>query len=218
MAAERSATKLWHESTFENRGKQYREYQVTKMGCEFLAHKTTGKKGNLFTMKYMERFEEMENALRQVDSYMIDDPIKRATRWIEEQQERQRLETLTVNQAIQIEEMKPDAEFGKAIQESDGSVGSREMVNILAQGGVKIGRTTFFKELRDMGYLSGENGRGRNLPLPKGVATGWFEVRETIGAINGKDEKYCTTMFTGKGQKELLELFLTMPKYVKKVK
>ena len=64
LVAENCATKYWTESTFENRGKQYREYQVTKRGCEFLAHKTTGTKGNLFTHKYMDRFEEMENRLQ----------------------------------------------------------------------------------------------------------------------------------------------------------
>lgn len=36
-------------------------YEITKQGCEFLTHKTTGTKGNLFTHHYMERFEELEN-------------------------------------------------------------------------------------------------------------------------------------------------------------
>ena len=52
--------KYWIESTFENRGKQYRCFEVTKRGCEFLAHKSTGTKGNLFTDRYMDKFEEME--------------------------------------------------------------------------------------------------------------------------------------------------------------
>ena len=60
LATENSVAKYWIEGTFENRGKHYREYQVKKRGCEFLAHKTTGTKGNLFTDKYMDRFEEME--------------------------------------------------------------------------------------------------------------------------------------------------------------
>ena len=52
--------KYWIESTFKNRGKQYRCFEVTKRGCEFLAHKSTGTKGNLFTDRYMDKFEEME--------------------------------------------------------------------------------------------------------------------------------------------------------------
>lgn len=44
-------------------GKQYREYQVTKKGCELIAHKTEGQKGVEFTVRYMDRFEEMEQLL-----------------------------------------------------------------------------------------------------------------------------------------------------------
>jgi phage regulator Rha-like protein len=55
--------KYWIEGTFESRGKEYREFQITKRGCEFLAHKTTGTKGNLFTDRYMDRFSEMEQRL-----------------------------------------------------------------------------------------------------------------------------------------------------------
>ena len=64
LATENSVAKYWIEGTFENRGKHYREYQVKKRGCEFLAHKTTGTKGNLFTHKYMDKFEEMEKKLQ----------------------------------------------------------------------------------------------------------------------------------------------------------
>lgn len=57
--------KYWVESEYINpaNNKPCREFQITKKGCEFLAHKTTGTKGNLFTDKYMDRFEEMENKL-----------------------------------------------------------------------------------------------------------------------------------------------------------
>lgn len=65
LVAENSSTKkYWFESTFENRGKIYRCFQITKRGCEFIAHKTTGTKGNIFTHRYMERFEQMEKQLK----------------------------------------------------------------------------------------------------------------------------------------------------------
>lgn len=61
------SSKYWIESTYNqsNNGKKNREFQVTKRGCEFLAHKSTGTKGNLFTAKYMDRFSEMEQQLEQ---------------------------------------------------------------------------------------------------------------------------------------------------------
>ena len=47
-----------------------REYQVTKKGCELIAHKTEGEKGVLFTVKYMERFEKMEQEISKPKSAM----------------------------------------------------------------------------------------------------------------------------------------------------
>ena len=86
--------KYWTESSYKTEGnnKTYREFQITKKGCEFLAHKSTGEKGIIFTDRYMDKFEEMENLLKETPSYMIDDPIERAKRWIKEEETRIRLE------------------------------------------------------------------------------------------------------------------------------
>ena len=54
----------WTESTYKDAsGKANREYQVTKKGCELIAHKTEREKGVIFTVKYMERFAEMEQTI-----------------------------------------------------------------------------------------------------------------------------------------------------------
>ena len=41
-------------------------YEVTRMGCDFLANKSTGEKGVLFTARYVKRFNEMENQKSQI--------------------------------------------------------------------------------------------------------------------------------------------------------
>lgn len=41
-------------------------YLITKKGCEFIAHKLTGQKGTEFTARYINRFHEMENQIKQV--------------------------------------------------------------------------------------------------------------------------------------------------------
>lgn len=38
-------------------------YEITKKGCEFIAHKMTGQKGTVFTAKYINLFHEMEEQL-----------------------------------------------------------------------------------------------------------------------------------------------------------
>lgn len=57
---------LWQLSSYKDaKGETRKEYQVTKKGCEFLAHKTTGEKGDLFTIRYMNKFEEMEQYIKE---------------------------------------------------------------------------------------------------------------------------------------------------------
>lgn len=46
-------------------GKENKCYEVTKLGCDFLANKSTGEKGVLFTARYVKKFYEMEHGTRQ---------------------------------------------------------------------------------------------------------------------------------------------------------
>ena len=56
---------FWEESHYSDANKQERPcYMVTKKGCEFISHKTTGKKGAVFTARYINRFHEMEDVIR----------------------------------------------------------------------------------------------------------------------------------------------------------
>ena len=97
------------QSTYkDNSGKTNKEYLCTKLGCDFLANKFTGEKGIIFTAKYVKCFHEMEEFIKQqytpkVDSYMISDPVERAKRWIEEQEEKRALELVNKEQQEVIE-------------------------------------------------------------------------------------------------------------------
>lgn len=50
----------------DSSGKENKCYAVTKLGCDFLANKSTGEKGVLFTARYVRRFYEMENQIQQI--------------------------------------------------------------------------------------------------------------------------------------------------------
>lgn len=55
---------FWIESTYVNSQNKIQPcYCITKLGCEFLAHKMTGPKGTIFTARYINKFHEMEQAL-----------------------------------------------------------------------------------------------------------------------------------------------------------
>lgn len=57
------------ESTYlDAQGKPRKCYNVTKLGCDFLANKFTGEKGILFTARYVKRFDEME---KQVENNVL---------------------------------------------------------------------------------------------------------------------------------------------------
>lgn len=51
-------------STYRSGTREYKCYEVTKMGCELLGNKQQGEKGILFTAKYVERFNQMEQAIK----------------------------------------------------------------------------------------------------------------------------------------------------------
>lgn len=59
-------TDFFRESTYKDgQGKERLCYDVTKKGCEFIAHKLTGVKETAFTAQYINRFRDMENATKQ---------------------------------------------------------------------------------------------------------------------------------------------------------
>lgn len=118
------AVKYWIESNYvDKKGEQRRCYEITKLGCEFLAHKTTGKKGNLFTARYMDKFEEMKIEVTR-NSYMIEDPIERAKAWIREEEERKML-------ALTVEQQKPKVEYHDTVLNSDKLVTTTDIAKDL---------------------------------------------------------------------------------------
>ena len=55
---------FFQESTYlDKKGETRPCYNVTKKGCEFIAHKLTGIKGTAFTARYINRFHDMEEEL-----------------------------------------------------------------------------------------------------------------------------------------------------------
>lgn len=55
---------FFHENTYKDGKGELRPYfDITKKGCEFIAHKLTGVKGTAFTAQYVNRFHDMEDAL-----------------------------------------------------------------------------------------------------------------------------------------------------------
>ena len=65
--AQLGVSEYFNVSTYkDNSGKENKCYDITKKGCEMIAHKMTGEKGILFTAKYIERFHAMEDYIKEM--------------------------------------------------------------------------------------------------------------------------------------------------------
>lgn len=66
--------KYWAEGVYvDSKGETRREYQVTELGCELIAHKTIGEEGTTFTVKYMDKFHKMKEYISQ-EQYKVNKP------------------------------------------------------------------------------------------------------------------------------------------------
>ncbi len=129
-------------------------------------------------------------SIQKKDSYMIEDPIERANRWIEEQKEKLALQA-------ENEQMKPKALFADCVTASETSILVRDFAKILRQNGAEMGEKRLYKWFRDNGYII----KGTCQPTQKSMEMGLFEVIErTVSRGNKPPITTMTTKITGKGQ------------------
>ncbi|EDN7404592.1 phage antirepressor Ant, partial [Listeria monocytogenes] len=134
-------------------------------------------------------------------SYMIEDPVARAEKWIEEQQEKQEV-------LKKLEEQKPKVVFAEAVQTSENTILVKDLATILKQKGLDIGQNRLFEWLRGSGYLLSK-GAYYNKPSQKAMNLGLFEQKTHIHTDrNGLMKTTYTPQVTGKGQVYLLNKLL----------
>lgn len=192
----------------DKKGEIRKEYLLTKDGFTLYMFNIQGH--NDFKMAYINRFNEMEKQLieQPKDSYMIDDPVERAKRWIEEAEERKALESKTQEQAEQLELNQPKVNFANALESSDNSILVGELAKLISQGGYTIGQNKLFDWLRDNDYLC-KSGERYNLPTQRSVDMNLFDIRKrVITNADGSTRVTRTTKVTGKGQTYFVNKFL----------
>lgn len=118
------------------------------------------------------------------DSYTIEDPVERAKRWIEEQEEKKILET-------KIEEMKPKVELCDKLLDASLLVNFRD-----AAKEIGISQSQLIGWLKEKGYVY-SNSSGELRPMEKYMESGLFEVKPYQNPYNG--HKGSRTMITGRG-------------------
>ena len=95
-------------STYQSgTGKNYKCYLLTKQGCEFVANKMTGKKGNQFTAQYVTLFNSMKQTIENSPQAILSQLHKD---WGIPTTLGGALQ-LAANQQVEIEKMKPKVDY-----------------------------------------------------------------------------------------------------------
>lgn len=90
----------------DKKGEIRKCYLITKQGCEFVANKMTGKKGNQFTAQYVSLFNRMKTTLSQPE--LIMEQLRKE--WDIPTTLGGALQ-LAANQQVEIEKMKPKVDY-----------------------------------------------------------------------------------------------------------
>ena len=195
IKAEKSVMSMFIESSYKaGTGKNYKEYLLTRDGFSLLVMGFNGREALEWKLKYIEAFNAMERKLKEIskpDSYMIDDPIERAKRWIEEREQYNKV-------AAELEEQNS---FVNKISESNGSMLVREVAKLASKGNIIIGEKALWNKLREWGYISKKSTE----PMQSAINAGWFEVIERVVERDGKSFVYKTTKVTNKGQIHIIK-------------
>lgn len=198
-------SKYWIESTYKQagNGKENREYQITKLGCEFLAHKSTGEKGIVFTARYMNKFEEMEQYIKEQQP-KVPTTYKEALQHLlvqVEENERLQLENQQQTKVIEkqsevIGEMAPKAEYFDALVDNNLLTNIRDTAKEL---GIKERTFTEWLIQKNLCYRD----KKRKIK-PYANKMKYFELKEFTTAWGHSDTQ---TLITPRG-KETFRLLL----------
>ena len=142
---------------------QRTDYALTIEFAKKLCMTSKTERGEQARQYFIECERRLKLASIPHDSYMISDPVQRAKKWIEEEQERQRL-------ASSVKELTPKAEFFDAVADSTDLMAMGEAAKTLK----RVGRNTLFKLLKKHKVLDSEN-----IPYQRYCDAGYFKVIES---------------------------------------
>lgn len=135
-----------------------------------------------------------------LESYLIDDPIRRAERWIEEQKERLALQTTVDVQKRQIAEMKPKAKYCDTVLNSKGLFTINSIAKDYGKSAVWLNKWLHAKQIQ---YKQGEVW----LLYQQYANNGYTQSKtSTFIGTDGEQHSKSHTYWTPKGRMFLYEL------------
>ena len=156
--------------------------------------------------------DEVLPSIRKHGAYMTDDVLERTitdpdfmikllTKMKEEKKAREIAEQ-------QVKELTPKGIFADAVNSSETSILVGELVKLLKQNGVNMGRNRLFDWMKNNGYLI-KSGSERNMPTQKSMEMKLLEIKErNVANPDGSIKIVKTPKVTGKGQIYFINKFL----------
>ncbi|MGG3734474.1 phage antirepressor KilAC domain-containing protein [Heyndrickxia coagulans] len=133
----------------------YTKYNLTEDAFTLVAMSYVTPEAMKFKVRFIREFKRMREQLAEMNkpSYMIDDPIERAKKWIEEQQERQKLKTENLVLSQQVNELQPKASYYDMILQNKSLLSITKIAKDYGMSGMAMN-----KKLHELGvqYKQGD--------------------------------------------------------------
>lgn len=171
-------------------GRDNKCYLITKMGCEILGSKQQGEKGIMFSIKYVERFNQMEEELRMqqmIKQFSLPTNYREALSSLIEMDKKNEELRNTIN--IQAPKVKAYDDF----MESNDLYSVNEIAKVLCIP--KMGRNNLHKWLRGNKILQEDSYEA----YQKHIELGHVIHRRRNYAIGNSNKAEIVALFTPKG-------------------
>lgn len=204
LAAQNLAAKSWfHEITYlDGRGQTQPMFLMNRDGFSLLAMSLTGERALQFKVGFIQQFDAMEAALKEI-APAIPQTFAQALRLAAEQ-----AETIEAQQK-QLAAQAPKVNFANALEIAGESILIGQLAKLMRQNGVDTGEIRLYQWMRDNGFLH-KCGSEYNDPTQRALEMGLFEVR--TGTRNhphtGEPIQTRTTLVTIKGQQYFINKFV----------
>lgn len=176
-SAQNLAHKTWfHQVTYiDAQGKTQPMFLMNRDGFSLLAMSLTGERALQFKVGFIQQFDMMEQALKEIAPAVqatpaIPQTFAQALRLAAEQ-----AETIEAQQK-QLAEQAPKVNFAKALEIAGESILIGQLAKLMRQNGVDTGEIRLYQWMRDNGFLH-KCGSEYNDPTQRALEMGLFEVR-----------------------------------------
>jgi Rha family phage regulatory protein len=173
----------------------YPKYNMTEDAFAIVAMSYVTPEAMKMKVMFLEEFKRLREGLTKLhigklDSYMIDDPVRRAERWIEERKEYEEVEA----EKKVVKEQLALAAPKLALYDTAMNAGNNFTMERVSKT-LGYGRNKLFEFLREIKVL-----RGNNLPYQEYIDRGYFAVRQySVTHYTTGIENKTQTLVTPKG-------------------